>query len=621
MEGAFEMGKIKTDISVDRGEFQTKVRKIKNRFIGLVTDPYSIVTTIAIIALGYLIIVPLWEMLISTFKLSPQDVRSIPGATVGQFTTHYWKKIFNSPVSEAMFYRPLKNSLLISVIVSVASIILGGLMAWLITRTDIPCKKFFSFMMIVPYMLPSWSKSLAWINIFKNNRIGGYPGIFQYLFNINPPNEISYGVIPIIITATLHYYVFTYLLMSSALSSISGELEEMAEISGANRNTILRKIVFPLVLPAILSAVILTFSKAIGTFGIPAFLGLKVQYHTISTMIRANIKNRLTEQAYILAIVLIAIASFTVYLNQKAIGARKSYATIGGKGVRKSSVRLGKFKIPALIIVFTFIFIAAIIPLTTLLMQSFMLKDGVYSISNLTTHYWFGESNSMIAEGEPGIFRNPMIWKSIYNTLKLALTCSFLATVIGSILGYIVSRGRKKLSGKVVEQLSFLPFLIPSIAFSAIYLSMFSKPGLFIPTLYGTFALLVLVSSVKYLPFAVRTGTSTMLQIGYELEEAAMIEGASWVKRFTSIILPLSKKGFFSGFLLVFISAMKELDLLILLVTPNTRTLTCLTFAYTETGFHQFADAIMTVIAVIIIAVYLISLKIGDADITEGIGG
>jgi iron(III) transport system permease protein len=254
-------------------------------------------------------------------------------------------------------------------------------------------------------------------------------------------------------------------------------------------------------------------------------------------------------------------------------------------------------------------------------MQSFMLKDGIYSLNNITTHYWFGKSNNLIAEGEPGIFKNPLIWKSIYNTLKLAFTASIAATITGTILGYIVSRGRGKISGKIVEQLSFIPFLIPSIAFSAIYLSMFSKPRLFIPTLYGTFTLLVLVSVVKYLPFAVRSGTSNMLQIGYELEEAAMVEGASWVKRFTSIVLPLAKKGFLSGFLLVFISAMKELDLLMLLVTPDTRTLTALTFSYTDTGYHQFADAIMTVIAAIIITVYFISLKVGDADITKGIGG
>ena len=237
------MEKLETGLSKGRRELDGKMTRLKNRFMRLVTDPYSVATVIAIVVLVYLIVVPLWEMLSATFKLSPQDVRSVPGAIAGEFTPYYWKKIFNSSISEAIFYGPLKNSLFISLMVSMLSIILGGLMAWLVTRTDIPYKKFFSFMIIVPYMLPSWSKSLAWLTIFKNDRIGGYPGVFQYLFNINPPNEISYGVVPIIITATLHYYVFTYLLMSSALSSINGDMEEMAEITGANRYTILSKIV------------------------------------------------------------------------------------------------------------------------------------------------------------------------------------------------------------------------------------------------------------------------------------------------------------------------------------------------------------------------------------------
>jgi len=112
----------------------------------------------------------------------------------------------------------------------------------------------------------------------------------------------------------------------------------------------------------------------------------------------------------------------------------------------------------------------------------------------------------------------------------------------GFVLGYVISRTRKGVLGRFLEQLSFLPYLIPSIAFGAIYLSMFSQRQLFMPALYGTLALLVLISVVKYLPFSTRSGISNMMQIGLELEEAGAIEGAAFSTRFSRIIMPLAKK-------------------------------------------------------------------------------
>src|SRR5699024_10238434 len=156
------------------------------------------------------------------------------------------------------------------------------------------------------------------------------------------------------------------------------------------------------------------------------------------------------------------------------------------------------------------------------------------------------------------------------NSVIIAVTASILAALIGLIIGYIVTRGKKMLSSKIIEQLSFLPYLIADIALSAIYLSISTNKILFIQVLYRTLTILILIHLVKELTLATRYRTSTMIQIGGELEEAAKVSGASWFKRFFKIMLPLSKSGLFSGFIIVFISAMKELDLIIMLVTPTT---------------------------------------------------
>lgn len=518
-----------------------------------------------------------------------------------------------------MLYKPLINTLIIGLSVSALSMLLGGMLAWLVTRADIPFRKFFSFIIVVPHMLPSWYKALAWITIFKNERIGGAPGLL-YIFGIDTPNWLAYGMLPIILVLSIHYFAFTYLLVTAALSSIGGDVEEMAEITGASRFTILRKITFPLVLPALLSALILTFSRAIGTFGVPAFLGLKVGFFVIPTQLYSSIRNRFTVNAYILSIILIFISLITMYINQRAIGKRKSYSTITGKATRATLVNLKKWKYPVVVLMFLFVFIAVVIPVVILLLQTFLLRDGVYRWDNFTTDFWIGVGSELY-NGLPGIFRNPEIITILGKTLKLVFLCSVIATLCGLILGYVILRGRRTSIGRTVDTVTFLPYLIPSISFGAIYLSMFSKQIGFLPSLYGTLALLVLISVVKYLPFSTRTGVSNMLQISSELEEAAVIEGARFGKRFSRIILPIAKKGMVSGFMLTFISSIKELDLIVLLVTPALTTLTALTYRFSENGLHQFSDAVISIVVVIVLVVYFVAVKVFKADIAKGLGG
>ena len=162
---------------------------------------------------------------------------------------------------------------------------------------------------------------------------------------------------------------------------------------------------------------------------------------------------------------------------------------------------------------------------------------------------------------------------------------------------------------------------MPAMAFGAIYLSMFAVRRGFIPPLYGSFALLALCGSVKYLPFASRSGINAMLQLSGEIEEAAEIQGISWFKRMTRIIIPIQKSSFLSGYLLPFISCMRELSLFILLVSPSTRILTTLLFQYNEKGWNQYANAINLIIIVIVVSFNLIVNKLTGASIDKGIGG
>ena len=604
----------------------SKSRRLKNQIKAVVTNPYNIIVLIAVVLLVYLIVLPLLDMIATTFELAQRDIRAVGGGKAGDFTLYYWQRLLASELSWTMLIKPLINSLVIGVCVSVCAILLGSILAWLMVRSDLPFKKFFSLAVIIPYMIPSWCKSQAWLSMFKTARLGGAPG-FMASLGLDVPEWLAYGPVAIIIVLTLHYYAYTYLLVSSALNSINSELEEMGEIQGAGKAMILRKITLPLVLPAILSAVILTFSKAIGTFGTINYLGSPVQYYTLSSQLYMNINSRDTQTGFAMAILMIIIASIAVFVNQKLIGSRKSYATIGGKGGRSTLIGLGKVGSPVITAaLFVFFAVGIIMPIVILVMESFMLKEGIYSLDNFTLHYWIGESNPQIMEGLPGIFKNDEFINSLFNSLRLTLVNGVFGTIFGQLLGYITAKGRGRLHGKLVEQLVFIPYLIPSVAFGGIYLSMFSQPQqifgvTLVPALYGTFALLTLVSVVKHLPFAARAGTSNMLQISGELEEAATIEGAGFFRRFVKIVFPLSKGGFISGFMLIFVSIMKELDLIILIMTPTTSTLPYLAFRYQNGNSPQASDCVAIVMFSIVFLVYAIANLSGKADLAKSMAG
>ena len=181
-------------------------------------------------------------------------------------------------------------------------------------------------------------------------------------------------------------------------------------------------------------------------------------------------------------------------------------------------------------------------------------------------------------------------------------------------------KGLPMVSAVMLRQAAIDSFYATIAEHMMVFISMFAKPVGPIPPLYGTFALLVIVSVAKNLPFSSRTGVSSMVQVGKELEEAAMLAGANAWLRFRAILFPLIRGGFFSGFLLTFITTMRELSLIILLVTPATQVLASMTMRYTENGTDQKADAvIIMLITIILLGNWLIS-RFRAGSLEKGLG-
>jgi len=597
-----------------------RLRAGSRRFFHWLTKPHVLLALIMLVIMFYMVIIPLYKLVETTVTWQSSDLGRVPDAVVGDFTLFHWIRMLTGIFGRIYTYTPLQHSMTIAIGTVVLSLLIGGSLAWLVVRTDMPGRKLVNQLAVLPYIMPSWTLAQAWLVLFKNRTSGGAPGMFEYLVGVSPPDWLSYGPVPIIICCALHYYTFFFLFVSAALMSIDSNLEEAGELMGANRWRILRKITLPLVLPALLSGFIMTFSKVMGTFGGPNILGSPVKYYVVSTMIRGSLAAGDKSDAFVLAIVLILFAMVTISFNQRLVGTRRSYETIGGRGFVANQSKLRNMKKIILTGVIIFQLLVLLVPLGLLTYDTFLLRTGDYSFDNLTLQNWIGEPNPMYNDGEPGVLLNPKIYKTAWNSIKLALYTAFFTALLGVLLGYSIVKGRGTRLSKLVDQLAYIPYVIPGIAFGAVYIAMFARKMGPLPSLYGTFALLVIVSVAKHLPYSSRSGVSAMMQVGHELEEAAEVAGANVWQRFRSVIFPLTMSGFVSGFLLTFITTMRELSLIILLVTPQTQLLASQTMKYVEAGRDQMGNIVILILVAITITGNALIGRFSGGSLKKGLG-
>ena len=394
-----------------------------------------------------------------------------------------------------------------------------------------------------------------------------------------------------IVVTGLHYSPFAYLLIGGILKNMDATLEESATILKANRATIIRRVTIPIVMPAILSTFLLIFSSGFSSYTVPVFLGSAVKCYTLSTKMRALIQAGYQGQGYIIAFVSILLGCLILGVNQHFTGK---------------------------LIVFTAFF--AIMPLISFALESVIRQPGNYSLSNMTLHFWIGTEDSAYETGMiAGILLNTTMWSALLRQVLLALVVAAIVGTCGMLIGYACVRRRGSRLSRMVESLAFFPYLMPAMAFATIYLAVATSANF--KFLYGTFGVLVLVASIKFLPFASRSGVNSMMQIAPEIEEAAVIFGVPWRTRMTRILFPIQKSSIISGYLLPVISVMREVALFTLLVPYARYLLTTMLFSFNETGYAQYGSAVTLLIILIIILINFVTNKLTGASFDKGIGG
>ena len=589
------------------GTFKKVLNAVKRFFL----NPANVILVVFLLVLAFMIFYPLFTLIVSTFSVSSIQETAY-GVMMGQTTGLWWQRLFASDVSTVYFWKPLLNSILMSILASVIAIVYGGIVAFFITRTNMKGKKIISSIFVFPYIMPSWTLATFWQNFWQNPNIGtGRGGMLYNITGLCVPEGFVYGLVPCAVVLGLHYAPFAYILIGGILRNMDANLEEAATMLKASRAKIIYRITLPIVLPALVSTFLLVFASSMSAYAVPQYIGGTMK--VLTTYMKSFINSGYYGQGYIMAIVMIVFGVAILLVNQYVTGKRKSFTTVSGKSGQVSYINLsaGKYIVGVVIILISLF--CSVLPLITFALESCCVVAGDYS--TLTLQYWISSTPTDANNGLVGIFHEKQVWRAFGNSLLLAFLCAIIAGSSGVLIGYAVARKRGTRLARSVDSLAFLPYLMPSMALGAAFLTMAFTFGL-----GRAFIVLVLVGSVKYLPFASRSGINAMLQLSGEIEEAAVIVGVPWWKRMVRIIFPIQKSTFISGYLLPFTSCMRELSLFVLLSAGSTTLLATLLDNWTL-WWPQSANALNLLIIVTVLVINFAVNKLTGASIDKGVGG
>lgn len=592
--------------------------KVKTFF----SKPYNVILLLLGIVVTFTTIAPVIAILRDTFEVHPGTIDAFKSGKASGYTLWNYIDLFTSRLAKTNLWTPLLNTALLALGTCLFAILFGGITAFLVARTNMKWKKYISSIFIFPYIMPQWTLAVVWQNLFNSNAVTGTSnGLLASVFGLNMPIWWCKGLFPSIIVLGMHYAPFAYILIGGIFKNMDANLEEAATILDTPKYRTMFRITLPMVKPAILSTILLVFGSAVGSYPVPHYLGLE----TLSTKY-ISMNAKFTGEASILAIIMMIFGVIIMAMNQLSLTSRKNYTTVTGKSGQISKINLGKvgkYVIAVVLIVITFF--TSIFPIISFAFETFLPNPGDYSflytgdISNLTTKWWATSEN--ITEnglyGQKGILFNNTIWKAYGGTMLTAIMCSLFAGSIGTLLGYAVSKKRRSKAAGYVNAMAFLPYLMPSLAVGAAYFILFSGEKL---NLYNTYTILIIVGTVKYIPFASRNALNSMLQLSGEIEEAAIIQDVPWIKRMTRIIVPIQKTSIISGFLLPFMTCLRELSLFMMLCTQGFILSTTLDY-FDEMGLYAFSSGINLILIITILICNTLVNKLTGASLDDGIGG
>ncbi|MBP1154063.1 MULTISPECIES: iron ABC transporter permease [unclassified Paenibacillus] len=543
--------------------------------------------TLILAALLIVIVYPLGLLVINSFIVTLPDGTEQIGFgnwTMALFQAGLLESIVNT------FNRVIVTTILVFPI--------GIFISWLITRTDLPGKEYLDFFMWLAFFLPTLPILMGWILLLEpdfgliNQIITSWFGLEKGPFNIYSFWGIVWAHIVIRGVAA------TYIFLTPAFRNLDSSYEEASRISGRSIMGTILRIVVPVMTPAILITLIISLIHSLESFEIEKVLGGPTGFYVFSTKIYELISEAQPQfgAATVLSLVIL-VAMLPLILFQQYFNSRKRFTTVTSH-FKRNIVRLGTMKWPAFIFVFGFSFFVTVVPIIFMVMGTFMNLFGFFDIEKVwTLDHW------------KRILQDPILIKSLWNTVILAGSAALIGMVLYTLLAYISVRS-KYIGRGIIDFLTWLPAAIPGIILGLGLLWMFLGTPVFRP-LYGTIFILIIAVLINSMTTGVQLIKSNMVQLGSELEEASSISGGSWLYTFRRIIMPILAPVLLSVGTLTFISASRNVANIAMIVTGENRPIAMLQLDYMVDGNYEAAG---------IAGVFVVILTIGVALIAKWLG-
>ena len=484
------------------------------------------------------------------------------------------------------------TSLIIPTGTTVGSTLGGTFFAWLVTRTDLPYKRFMKGMFLVPFMLPSFIGALAW-KMLLSPRAGFINRFFVTHLGFDGPIFNIYSYAGIILVEIMYLFPFVFIQVCGALERMDPTLEESARISGAGLFTITRKITIPLVMPSILSGALLIMLYSMAHFGTVAVLGIENGIFNIPTLIYQRIHQSAGSFASIrtgtvLATVLVIAAALILWLQGKILS-RGHYQIIAGKSFRPMELKLRALRFPLLLFCVAYIGFTIVLPTVVIFLVGGLKTYGLpFTWENLSLdNYKFV------------LFDYKVTKDAIWNSVTLGFSAAVITMFAGVMISYVIVK--MKVRGKgILEFLGMLPFSVPgSVIALGVILAWSGRYGV---NLYNTVWIILVAYIARYMAFSLRANGAALEQVHDSLMEAARVCGATMWQTLKDIVLPLVRPGMIAAFFLIFLPSLRELTVSIMLYAPTTRTIGVAIYTLNEDG-ETVRSAALAGIALILIVV------------------
>ncbi|HEV8020809.1 MAG TPA: iron ABC transporter permease [Candidatus Lustribacter sp.] len=543
--------------------------------------------TILLVAVGFFTVVPILLIAIASFD------SAAPGDP-WRWGFDAWGSLFTSPRSMSA----LGYTLLLTLRVPVG-LLLGFLVAWCLVRADIPAKGFIEFSLWVAYFLPALPVAVGWILLLDKNyglvnlALEKLPFVHGPLFSAQSIGGIIW------VHLTLTTIPVMTILLAPALRQLDASLELSANVCGSNTLQTLRRIVVPILAPALVTALLAGFIRGLEAFEVEQVLGIPANIYVYSTRIYDLIGHDPPQfqQAIALSTLMLVIL-FVLTVFYQRFTSRRLFATLSGRGVSFTQVRLGRWRWLVSGACIAYIGVGIFVPLVLLVLGSFMTLFGFFFIANaFTAAHWLG------------VLNDETFLSSLRNSLIVGLSVAALGTACYALLGYVLVRTR--LPGRTaLAAFVWLPWAVPGVLLGMSLLQLILDVP-FLSIIYGGLGALILGLIVANMPLGTQMLRTSFAQISVELEYASTTCGARWWTTFRRVMLPLATPMLVSIFLVTLMSALRDMSTIVLLAGAHARPLSLLLLEYANAGRFEEASVIGVILSAIALLITAIVRQSG----------